>query len=161
MPAVEKAFCELKKRFTSAPILCRPDPSREFILEVDALDGGVGACSVCPIDEVQKVGSQMPFRGVSRSLIILLYLILSCLLSASLELHLGILSESFSQPSLVSGTQAPAPLTVFLFLSPSAHRSYSGVTPPSWPATLGSDALLPSSDNSSGGLLWTRNSKTL
>lgn len=43
MPAAEKAFCELKKRFTSAPILCRPDPSRQFIVEVDASDGGVGA----------------------------------------------------------------------------------------------------------------------
>lgn len=43
MPAAEKAFCELKKRFTSAPILCRPDPSRKFIVEVDASDGGVGA----------------------------------------------------------------------------------------------------------------------
>lgn len=195
MPAAEKAFCELKKRFTSAPILCRPDPSRQFIVEVDASDGGVGAvlsqrsetdqklhpCAffshkLSPTERNYDIGDRellpvklalaewrhwlegakepflvwtdhknleyihsakrlnprqarwslffsrfnfcLSFCGASRSLIILLNLILPCLLSASLKLHLGILSESFSQLSLVSATQAPAPLTVFLFLSP-------------------------------------------
>lgn len=37
------AFTELKKRFTSAPILTQPDSSRQFVVEVDASDVGVGA----------------------------------------------------------------------------------------------------------------------
>lgn len=39
----EEAFKELKNRFTSAPILVHPDPNRQFIVEVDASDMGVGA----------------------------------------------------------------------------------------------------------------------
>ena len=39
----EKAFSELKARFTSAPILVFPDPGRQLIVEVDASDTGVGA----------------------------------------------------------------------------------------------------------------------
>ena len=42
-PAVEEAFRELKRQFTSAPILLQPDPNRQFIVEVDASDVGVGA----------------------------------------------------------------------------------------------------------------------
>lgn len=42
-PEAEKAFLELKRRFTSAPILVHPDPSLSFIVEVDASDVGVGA----------------------------------------------------------------------------------------------------------------------
>ena len=39
----EEVFGELKSRFTSAPILIFPDPARQFIVEVDASDTGVGA----------------------------------------------------------------------------------------------------------------------
>ena len=42
-PEAEKAFQYLKKRFTSAPVLTHPDPTRQFIVEVDASDVGVGA----------------------------------------------------------------------------------------------------------------------
>ena len=42
-PAAERAFQDLKRRFTSAPILTQPDPNRQFIVEVDASDVGVGA----------------------------------------------------------------------------------------------------------------------
>ncbi|CAJ1078658.1 Pol polyprotein [Xyrichtys novacula] len=42
-PEADKAFSELKQRFVSAPILIQPDPERQFILEVDASDTGVGA----------------------------------------------------------------------------------------------------------------------
>lgn len=38
-----RAFGELKTRFTSAPILVFPDPARQFVVEVDASDTGVGA----------------------------------------------------------------------------------------------------------------------
>ncbi|KAG5848674.1 hypothetical protein ANANG_G00101330 [Anguilla anguilla] len=38
-----QAFNELKRRFTIAPILTPADPTRQFIVEVDAFDVGVGA----------------------------------------------------------------------------------------------------------------------
>ncbi len=41
--AAEVAFRELKARFTSAPILQLPDPDRQFMVEVDASEVGVGA----------------------------------------------------------------------------------------------------------------------
>lgn len=37
------AFDRLKNFFVSAPIFCNPDPSRQFIVEVDASEAGVGA----------------------------------------------------------------------------------------------------------------------
>jgi hypothetical protein len=40
----DAAFRELKRRFTSAPaLLINPDPARQFVVEVDAFDSGVGA----------------------------------------------------------------------------------------------------------------------
>ena len=42
-PGAETAFSDLKRLFSSAPILIQPDPSRQFIVEVDASDTGVGA----------------------------------------------------------------------------------------------------------------------
>ena len=42
-PEAETAFTRLKQLFTSAPILLHPDPSRQFVVEVDASDTGVGA----------------------------------------------------------------------------------------------------------------------
>ncbi|KAL2078839.1 hypothetical protein ACEWY4_024583 [Coilia grayii] len=41
--SANEAFCHLKDRFTSAPILQVPDPERQFVVEVDASDIGVGA----------------------------------------------------------------------------------------------------------------------
>ncbi|KAK9513185.1 hypothetical protein VZT92_026741 [Zoarces viviparus] len=41
--AAAGAFGELKSHFTSAPILIFPDPARQFIVEVDTSDTGVGA----------------------------------------------------------------------------------------------------------------------
>lgn len=41
--AAQSAFGELKCRFTSAPILVTPDPAQQFVVEVDALEVGVGA----------------------------------------------------------------------------------------------------------------------
>ena len=41
--AADKAFKSLKARFTSAPILQMPDAGRQFVVEVDASDVGVGA----------------------------------------------------------------------------------------------------------------------
>ena len=40
---MEEAFNRLKERFTLAPILVHPDPERQFIVEVDASNTGVGA----------------------------------------------------------------------------------------------------------------------
>ena len=42
-PEAELAFAKLNGLFTSAPVLTQPDPSRQFIVEVDASDSGVGA----------------------------------------------------------------------------------------------------------------------
>uniref|UniRef100_A0A3B3H4X2 Gypsy retrotransposon integrase-like protein 1 n=1 Tax=Oryzias latipes TaxID=8090 RepID=A0A3B3H4X2_ORYLA len=39
----DKTFTELKRRFSTAPILTQPDPSKQFIVEVDASESGVGA----------------------------------------------------------------------------------------------------------------------
>ncbi|KAI2662144.1 Transposon Tf2-9 polyprotein [Labeo rohita] len=41
--AAEAAFANLKRRFVSAPVLVTPDPSRQFVVEVDASEVGVGA----------------------------------------------------------------------------------------------------------------------
>ena len=43
LPAAEEAFLELKRRFSSAPVLVQPDPARQFVVEVDASDIGIGA----------------------------------------------------------------------------------------------------------------------
>ncbi|KAL1269106.1 hypothetical protein QQF64_031395 [Cirrhinus molitorella] len=42
-PEAKRSFEDLKRRFTSAPILHHPDPDRPFIVEVDASNTGVGA----------------------------------------------------------------------------------------------------------------------
>ena len=42
-PEAEDAFSALKSLFTSAPVLILPQPSRQFIVEVDASDVGIGA----------------------------------------------------------------------------------------------------------------------
>ena len=42
-PEADRAFIELKGRFTSGPILVHPDPTRPFVVEVDASDTGAGA----------------------------------------------------------------------------------------------------------------------
>ncbi|KAL0191918.1 hypothetical protein M9458_010214, partial [Cirrhinus mrigala] len=41
--AADVAFTKLKDCFVSAPILIAPDPSRQFVVEVDASEEGVGA----------------------------------------------------------------------------------------------------------------------
>ena len=42
-PEAEAAFSSLKTLFTTAPVLIFPDPGRQFIVEVDASDIGIGA----------------------------------------------------------------------------------------------------------------------
>ncbi|KAF7646418.1 hypothetical protein LDENG_00188160 [Lucifuga dentata] len=42
-PAADQAFTNLKHHFTSAPVLIQPDPSCQFIVEVDASDVGFWA----------------------------------------------------------------------------------------------------------------------
>lgn len=39
----QAAFKQLKTLFTTAPVLSHPDPARQFVVEVDASDMGVGA----------------------------------------------------------------------------------------------------------------------
>ncbi|KAK1793431.1 hypothetical protein P4O66_011807, partial [Electrophorus voltai] len=41
-PKVEESFEVLKATFTTVPVLQQPDPKKPFIVEVDALDTGVG-----------------------------------------------------------------------------------------------------------------------
>ncbi|KAI5086917.1 hypothetical protein C0J45_3322, partial [Silurus meridionalis] len=40
-PEGKRAFTKLKSLFTSAPVLALPDPTRQFVVEVDASDLGV------------------------------------------------------------------------------------------------------------------------
>ncbi len=40
---LQTVFLDLKDCFTSAPILIQPEPTRQFVVEVDTLDIGVGA----------------------------------------------------------------------------------------------------------------------
>ncbi|XP_035994550.1 uncharacterized protein LOC118563564 [Fundulus heteroclitus] len=42
-PQADSAFTDLKKRFSQAPVLVHPDPKKQFIVEIDASDTGVGA----------------------------------------------------------------------------------------------------------------------
>ncbi len=42
-PTATQAFEKLKETFTTAPLLVHPDPSRPFVVEVDASTSGVGA----------------------------------------------------------------------------------------------------------------------
>ena len=42
-PEAEAAFSALKTLFTTAPVLIFPDPGRQFIVEVDSSDVGIGA----------------------------------------------------------------------------------------------------------------------
>lgn len=42
-PEANTAFSKLKQLFSSTPILCHPDPTRQFIKEKNASDTGVGA----------------------------------------------------------------------------------------------------------------------
>ena len=41
--AAQSAFLRLKRLFSSAPVLCHPDPAIQFMVEVDASNSGVGA----------------------------------------------------------------------------------------------------------------------
>ena len=42
-PVEQSAFVKLKNMFVNAPVLVHPDPERQFVVEVDASDSGVGA----------------------------------------------------------------------------------------------------------------------
>lgn len=56
-PEAEEAFKNLKARFTTAPILQVPDPERQFVVEVDASDVGVGAVLSQRASDDQKIHS--------------------------------------------------------------------------------------------------------
>ncbi len=60
----QNAFDHLKRLFTSAPILINPDPTRQFIVEVDASDVGVGAILSQRSSRDDKVHPCASFRGV-------------------------------------------------------------------------------------------------
>lgn len=47
-PHTYLAFRKLRESFTSAPILTLPDTSRQFVVEGDALDLGIGHLSAVP-----------------------------------------------------------------------------------------------------------------
>ena len=54
-PEAEHAFSTLKSLFTSAPVLMLPQTSRQFIVEVDASDLGIGAVLSQRSEEDQQV----------------------------------------------------------------------------------------------------------
>ena len=64
-PEADKAFQTLKQRFTSAPILTMPDPQRQFVVEVDTSNEGVGAVLS---QRSEKDGKMHPCAFLSRRL---------------------------------------------------------------------------------------------
>ena len=62
-PEADKAFQELKHRFTTAPILTLPDPRRQFVVEVNASNEGVGAVLS---QRSEKDGKMHPCAFLSR-----------------------------------------------------------------------------------------------
>ncbi|XP_056132714.1 uncharacterized protein LOC130109756 [Lampris incognitus] len=67
--AAAHAFTNLKQRFTAAPILLHPDPARQFIVEVDASDTGIGAVLSQRPAEDQKLHTPMRFSLAATSLL--------------------------------------------------------------------------------------------
>jgi len=63
-PEVESSFNELKRRFTSAPILTLPDPQRQFVVEVDVSNDSVGAV----LSQRSADGKMHPCAYLSRRL---------------------------------------------------------------------------------------------
>ncbi len=64
-PLCESSFQKLKTSFTSAPILMLPDTSRQFIVEVDLSDVGIGAILS---QRAEKDGKLHPCAYLSRKL---------------------------------------------------------------------------------------------
>ena len=64
-PEANKAFLDLKHRFTTAPSLTLPDPRRQFVVEVDASNDGVGAVLS---QRSEKDGKMHPCAFLSRRL---------------------------------------------------------------------------------------------
>jgi len=63
-PEAIKAFQELKKCLTEAPVLCNPDFLKPFAIHCDASKSGVGAVSV----QVSEEGDGRPIAFVSKKL---------------------------------------------------------------------------------------------
>lgn len=62
-PEAEAAFSEIKTRLTSAPILASPDFSRQFVIQCDASDVGIGVVLYQESD-----GAEHPIAYASKSL---------------------------------------------------------------------------------------------
>lgn len=60
----QRAFEDLKKRFTTAPILATFDPAQKIILETDASDFAIGAC----LGQLTEQGKLRPVAYYSRKL---------------------------------------------------------------------------------------------
>ena len=59
-PEAESSFNELKRRFTSAPVLTLPDSQRQFVVEVDASNDGVGGGLVSTVGGRQNAPLHLP-----------------------------------------------------------------------------------------------------
>ncbi|MCI37499.1 RNA-directed DNA polymerase (Reverse transcriptase), partial [Trifolium medium] len=63
----EKAFEELKKRLTTAPVLALPNFDQEFIIECDASGGGIGAILMQGKKPVAYYSKALGVRNLTKS----------------------------------------------------------------------------------------------
>ncbi|XP_043985860.1 uncharacterized protein LOC122838896 [Gambusia affinis] len=125
-PEADTAFIQLKTLFSNAPVLIQPDPSRQFIVEVDASDTGVGAV----LSQEPEMSSQMLCPASMLQTTQRRYRPPSFLPAAPWQLSHGKSRTSSNRPNKPNHPPTLAHQTRFTFRPPSGPVSFSGSTRP-------------------------------